>query len=360
MNYSCGESGHAHSHGLVRKEERSDRSAGGASKKKTKSSKGYSGSGGGGFRSGGTGDGSVWGGIAVIVAFILFVGPGEAWETMTSPPGGRPPAGFGPQAGDLSGSWLVGKWAQNCAVRPSRGNQTYEFRPNGRLRITPVDVNTPTNYWWKLSGQTLTLGNRDGSTRYGIERGESWFGMTMDGGRAILYDCAVDGNLYTASPSFQCAGDLSWVEKTICNDEGLAAQDRRLASLREGMAESDAARRINGHWREEWDRCGGSGSLQGCLGWVYREWIGALQGLEPEVEAQALSTASATSPSSNADASRASPRSGAARPVRDRTPADLEPVPGGRAGSPQTPVEPESEPAKGSCIWFNERPVCSE
>jgi uncharacterized protein len=150
------------------------------------------------------------------------------------------------------------------------------------LRITPIDVNTPTNYWWKLSGQTLTLGNRDGSTNYGIEKGENSFKLALNGGQAIMYNCAVDANLYTAQPSFQCVGNLSWVEKTICNDESLASQDRQLASLSQDLlagGDREDVRRINDRWREEWDRCGGSGSLQGCLGWVYREWLEELQSL---------------------------------------------------------------------------------
>jgi serine/threonine protein kinase len=89
---------------------------------------------------------------------------------------------------------------------------------------------------------------------------------------------------YYANPSFPCSGDLSWEQRAICSDESLAAQDRELAQLRQRVlayADGQEVRRINDRWTEEWDRCGGSGSIPGCLSWVYREWISALRSLGP-------------------------------------------------------------------------------
>jgi serine/threonine protein kinase len=97
---------------------------------------------------------------------------------------------------------------------------------------------------------------------------------------------------YYANPSFPCSGDLSWEQRAICSDESLAAQDRELAQLRQRVlvyADAQEVRRINDRWTEEWDRCGGSGSIPGCLSWVYREWINALRNLRP-AEAPQVST----------------------------------------------------------------------
>jgi uncharacterized protein len=89
---------------------------------------------------------------------------------------------------------------------------------------------------------------------------------------------------YHANPSFPCVGDLSWEQRAICSDEALAAQDRELADLSRRVsayADADELRRINDRWSREWDRCGGSGSIPGCLSWVYREWLEALGDLRP-------------------------------------------------------------------------------
>jgi hypothetical protein len=89
---------------------------------------------------------------------------------------------------------------------------------------------------------------------------------------------------YYANPSFPCSGDLSWQQRAICSDEALAAQDRELAEVSErvsGYADPEQLRRIDDRWREEWDRCGGSGDIPACLGWVYREWLEVLRELRP-------------------------------------------------------------------------------
>lgn len=86
---------------------------------------------------------------------------------------------------------------------------------------------------------------------------------------------------YYANPSFPCTGDLSWQQRAICSDEALAAQDRELASLSQEVdGNSEEVQRVNKRWSEEWDRCGGSGSIPGCLGWVYREWLEDLRGIK--------------------------------------------------------------------------------
>lgn len=98
---------------------------------------------------------------------------------------------------------------------------------------------------------------------------------------------------YSARPSFECVGSLTWEQRAICSDESLAVQDREVARLSEQLLASeyaDEVRRINATWREEWDRCGGSGSIPGCLSWVYREWLKQLRSREASSRATEAAT----------------------------------------------------------------------
>lgn len=115
---------------------------------------------------------------------------------------------------------------------------------------------------------------------------------------------------YNANPSFPCSGDLSWQQRAICSDEALAAQDRELAEVSErlsGSADPEQLRRINDRWREEWDRCGGSGDIPACLGWVYREWLEALREASPTAQPDRGAEVAAPNPEPTPEVRRQEP-----------------------------------------------------